>query len=123
VIVKTLLSTHIYIYTYIFIYHKTIYPYIIHRNICDVIVKTLLSTQPFLGRSYKTCKLSEENKCPFTCFEILGMYIYYYYLIFKYMYVSIYAHTYMSEENKCLFTCFEILCMLLKKNIFDSQFS
>jgi hypothetical protein len=43
-----------------------------YRNICDVIVKTLLSTQPFLGRSYKTCKLSEENKCPFTCFEILG---------------------------------------------------
>jgi hypothetical protein len=47
--------------------HKPIW-----RNICDLIVKTLLSTQAFLARSYNTCKLSGSNSCPFTCFEILG---------------------------------------------------
>ena len=42
------------------------------RGICDIIVKTLLSTQSYLSRAYGACKMSAQDKNPFTCFEILG---------------------------------------------------
>ena len=44
----------------------------IWRGICDIVVKTLLSTQAYLSRAYGACKMSSQNKNPFTCFEILG---------------------------------------------------
>ena len=44
----------------------------IWRGICDIIVKTLLSTQAYLSRAYGACKMSAQDRNPFTCFEILG---------------------------------------------------
>lgn len=41
-------------------------------NICDVVVKTLISIQPSLAEAYRDCKSDKENQNPFTCFEILG---------------------------------------------------
>ena len=40
--------------------------------ISDIIVKTLISIQPSLAHTYNKCKSTDQDKTPFTCFEILG---------------------------------------------------
>eukprot|EP01041_Mallomonas_annulata_P010563 gene10563-22041_t len=45
---------------------------IIWKNICDIIIKTLISIQCTLAKDLQDCKISNEDKSPFTCFELLG---------------------------------------------------
>jgi tubulin polyglutamylase TTLL6/13 len=42
------------------------------RGICDVVVKTLISTSSSLKQAYRSSTANSENKTPFTCFELLG---------------------------------------------------
>lgn len=43
---------------------------LVWRGICDIIVKTLISTQPSLARAYNSCRIDKDNRSPFTCFEV-----------------------------------------------------
>jgi tubulin polyglutamylase TTLL6/13 len=42
----------------------------IWSEICDIIVKTLISIQISLKKHFDNCKIDGLNKNPFTCFEV-----------------------------------------------------
>jgi tubulin polyglutamylase TTLL6/13 len=41
-------------------------------NICDIVVKTLISIQASLASAYRSTKTDVLNQTPFGCFEVLG---------------------------------------------------
>ena len=40
------------------------------KEICDIVVKTLISIQAILSQNFKSHKVDVNNKSPFTCFEV-----------------------------------------------------
>lgn len=52
--------------------HHKCDPSKIWTEICDIIVKTLISIQASLAHAYTACKTDNLDNTPFTCFEILG---------------------------------------------------